>query len=172
LCSLVNSLPKATYSSFKVFTGLKVMQVLRSLILDDDTHKWCLVLPLLIHTVQNLLQSLDGLASNTIVLHIPTNQLTLTFLGACLVENPWNSKLVHKCLMLVLEQRVTCTLSTSRVSVGAQYVHNLTCTRRVDYSLLRLVVLVVHLIRSVTRARLDTETIRSYSHRTHTGRET
>ena len=103
------------------------------------------MLPLLVCTVQNLLESLDCPASNTVLLYVLTHQLILTLVGACLVENPWNSKLVHKCLMLVLEQKVTCTLSADRAPFGAQYVHSLACTRQIDFSLLKLVVLVIHL---------------------------
>lgn len=47
--------------------------------------------------------------------------------------------------MLVLEQRVTCTMSADRALLGAQYVHSIAYTRRIDFSLLKLVVLVVPL---------------------------
>ncbi|KAF8418792.1 hypothetical protein EV426DRAFT_304299 [Tirmania nivea] len=85
------------------------------------------MLPLLVRTVENIIKSLEPLSR------------------AQLVGNPWNGKLVHKCLGMVLEQKVTCTHSVERKSQkdNEKYTCGPFCYTRIDVGLLKLVFLLI-----------------------------
>lgn len=72
----------------------------------------------------------------------------LISLGTHLIDNPWNGKLVHMCLMMVLGQKITCTHPAQKLSGKGHegYACAPICYTRIDDGLLRLVFLVYSLI--------------------------
>ncbi|KAF8458403.1 hypothetical protein BGX38DRAFT_1153672 [Terfezia claveryi] len=121
LCGLLGGLQEATSFPTKNIIYFKVMQEFRALLLEEDAHKWCTLLPVIVRTVEKIIKSLEPISRTQ------------------LIDNPWNGKLVHKCLMMILEQKIMCMHSVERLSRKDAY--GPVCYTRIDVDLLKLVFL-------------------------------
>lgn len=143
LCGLLGGLQEATSFQTKKIIYFKVIQEFRALLLEEDAHKWCTLLPVLVRTIENIIKSLEPISSNDFVMSYGLTVLPsiLISVGTQLIDNPWNGKLVHKCLMMILEQKIMCIHSVERLS--RKDAHGPVCNTRIDVDLLKLVFLLI-----------------------------
>ncbi|KAF8466934.1 hypothetical protein BDZ91DRAFT_724472 [Kalaharituber pfeilii] len=120
--SLLSSLPLATIPRTPL-AFLKTMQEIRYLLLNDNTHSWCFLVP-------NITEAIETMIT------------TLTFASRKhFINSPWNAKLTYKCLWMVTNQHLNCVLSLEE-GVYPQHYERYgmlsTCCNRVDIHLLKL----------------------------------
>ncbi|KAI5792425.1 hypothetical protein DFH27DRAFT_188113 [Peziza echinospora] len=115
---LAQTIQKATVKPVFYF---KIMQEIRYLLLNEDSHKWCILLPLFLNTTKHLFGSLDPISRRG------------------LVNNPWNAKMIHKLLRRVVDERIHCNAYVTPSLSGI--CQDGPCTYRLDSGILKLSVM-------------------------------